>query len=112
MTTIHNGCYSNASRSAGNGARIRNLRGESCRNQVSLLILVYENAMSRAAVGTTSGGPSGAVWNSCLGGRRHHDGGTKAHPGLAKPDSVYNRRIIENPISLPTWATSLSIDLL
>jgi hypothetical protein len=34
------------SRAAGNGARIRNLRAESFRNQVSVLILVHKNAIS------------------------------------------------------------------
>ena len=46
----------------GNGARIRNLRAESSRNQVSLLILVHLR------------------WG-------YHDGGTNAHPGPAKPDA-------------------------
>jgi hypothetical protein len=30
----------------------------------------------RPGWGTTSGSPSGAVWNSCPGGPEHHDGGT------------------------------------
>ena len=30
----------------------------------------------------------------------HHGGGTKAHPGPAKPEPVYYRSIIENPLSL------------
>jgi hypothetical protein len=32
-------------------------------------------------------------------GRGHHRG-TKVHAGPAEPDPVYNRRIIENPLSL------------
>ena len=40
-----------ASRAGANGARIRNLRAESSRNQVSLLILVHKNAISQAGVG-------------------------------------------------------------
>jgi hypothetical protein len=45
-------------------------------------------------VGTSSGVlPVPAV-------RGHHDGGTDVHPGPAKPDSVYNGSIIENPLSL------------
>ena len=40
-----------AFRAEGNGARIRNLCGESSRNQVSLLILVHTNAISQAGVG-------------------------------------------------------------
>jgi hypothetical protein len=30
----------------------------------------------------------------------HHGGGTNAHPGPAKPQPVYYRNIIENPLSL------------
>jgi hypothetical protein len=40
-----------AIRAGANGARIRNLLAESFRNQVSVLILVHKNAMSRAGVG-------------------------------------------------------------
>jgi hypothetical protein len=32
--------------------------------------------------------------------RGHHGRGTKAHAGPAKPDPVYNRDMIENPLSL------------
>jgi hypothetical protein len=71
-----------ASRTAGNGARIRNLHAESSRNQASLLILVHTHASSQAT-----------LWG-------HHDGGTKVHPGQAKPDSACYRRLIENPLSL------------
>jgi hypothetical protein len=37
-----------ASRAAGNGARIRNLRAESSRNQVSSVMLVHKNTISQA----------------------------------------------------------------
>jgi hypothetical protein len=30
----------------------------------------------------------------------HHGGGTNVHSGPAKPDAVYYRSMIENPISL------------
>jgi hypothetical protein len=66
-----------AFRAEGNGARIRNTRAESSRNQVSILMLVHKVSISRAT-------PVEAT-----------DGGTKAHPGPSKPDSV-----IENPLSL------------
>jgi hypothetical protein len=89
-----------ARRAGAKGARIRDLRSESSRNQVSVLILVHKTAISRAGVGDTSGVlpvPSGI---RASGVRGHHDGGTNVHPGLAKPDSVYYRSIIENPLSL------------
>jgi hypothetical protein len=40
-----------ASRAAGNGARIRNHRAVSSRNEVSLLIVLHKNGISRAGVG-------------------------------------------------------------
>jgi hypothetical protein len=64
-----------ASRAAGNGARIQNLRAESTRNQVSLLNRVNKTAISRAT-------PVGAP-------RRGHQSAP-----------VYNRSIIDNLLSL------------
>jgi hypothetical protein len=89
-----------ASRMVGNGARIRNLRETRSRNQVSVLILVHTISMSQAGVGDDFRSPSDAVWNSYLGGRGHHDGGTKVDTGPAESQSVYYRSMIENPLSL------------
>jgi hypothetical protein len=59
----------------------------------------------RAGVGDHLRSHSGAVWNSCLGsrggaGRGHHDGGTKIDTRPAAWTPVYNRSMIENPLSL------------
>jgi hypothetical protein len=71
-----------AVRAPGNGARIRNLRAESSRNQESLLI-----------------------WSTKMRSREqlrwgHHGGGTKVAPGPAKAQTVYCSSSIENPLSL------------
>jgi hypothetical protein len=58
-----------ASRAAGNGARIQNLRAESTRNQVSLLNRVNKTAISRATPvgGTTTGAPECGTTDGCRG---------------------------------------------
>jgi hypothetical protein len=89
-----------AVRAGANGARIRIWRELCYRNQISVLILVHNNSISRAGVGDHFRSPADAVWNSCLGRRGHQDGGTKVYTGTAGPHSVYNRSITEKPLSL------------
>jgi hypothetical protein len=70
-----------AFRTGANGGRIRNLRAESSRSQVSLLILILTNAISRAGVGDhfrKSSPISGAVWDAVWSRRKSrimHDRG-------------------------------------
>jgi hypothetical protein len=71
-----------ASRTPGNGARIRNLHAESSRNQVSLLILVHKHAISRAT-------PAGAP-------RRGHESGPGSGQGAT---SVLHKHYREPPIA-------------
>jgi hypothetical protein len=71
-----------ASRAVGNGARSRNLRAESSRNQVSILILVHKPAISRAT-------PVGAP-------RRGHQSGPESGQGTT---SVLQKHYRE-PLSL------------
>lgn len=68
-----------ASRVRPTRAPIRNLRVESSRNQVSILNLFDKMRFHEQL-----------RWG-------HPDGGTKVHPGPAKPNSVYYRRISESP---------------
>jgi hypothetical protein len=66
-------------RAAGNGARIRNQRAESSRNQVSLLNFVHKHAILRATPG----------------GAPHHGGSTKVDPSPAKAQELYYRNSLD-----------------
>jgi hypothetical protein len=92
-----------AHRAGANGTRIRILREKRCRHKVSVLMLVHEHAISQVVVGAHFRSPSGAVSNSCLEGRGHHEEGTTVDTGPAGSNSLYNRNITENPQSLALW---------
>ncbi len=96
-------------------ARIWILRKQRCRNQASSLMLVHKNATSQAGVGDHFRIPSGAVRNSCLGGRGeaergHHDEGNTVDTGPVESQSVYNSNIIENHLSLALLGESNDLE--
>jgi hypothetical protein len=71
-----------AFRAGANGARIRNLRAESSRNQVSLLMLVHKHAISQA---TPVGAPR----------RRHQSAPGSGQAGFSMLQTI----TIDNPLS-------------